>query len=314
MSRFHPIGLGATALAAVVLLGPARAQAQQHDPCPPLPQGAWAQEGGPVRVRFEAERVVVLREAGDLRAATILDRGPCKLIVRDNGLRSTWTLKGDAHALQLDLGSSSPPLSLVPLLGGAPSDLDISPAPLPPTGPVSPGEVKAISQELTARSQRDQDAAVSRDPEQQKKRPAIVDENLRYLREVVSRYGWVDIPRFGRPAAAAAILILKHGNDIRLMQAALPTVERDGIENGGGKELVSILVDAVLLATGHKQKYGTQLAEDGQGKPFALPVEDLAKVDEYRKTLGILSWSDYLKLASQALYNGVSIRVPRADE
>ena len=314
MSRFHPLGLGATALAVVVLLGPARAQAQQHDPCPPLPHGAWAQEGGPVRVRFEAERVVVLREAGDPRAATILDRGPCKLIVRDNGLRSTWTLRGDAHALQLDLGSLSPPLSLVPLSGGAPSDLDISPTPLPPTGPVSPGEVKAISQELTARSQRDQDAAVSRDPEQQKRRPAIVDENLRYLRDVVSRYGWVDIPRFGRPAAAAAILILKHGNDIRLMQAALPTVERDGIENGGGKELVSILVDAVLLATGHKQKYGTQLAEDGQGKPFALPVEDLAKVDEYRKTLGILSWSDYLRLASQALYNDVPIRVPRADE
>jgi hypothetical protein len=312
MSRSLRLGLGAAALAAL-LLGPPPVRARQGDPCAPLLQGAWAQEGGPVRVRFEAERVVLLRTAGDLRAAAILNRGPCKLTVRDNGLLSTWTIKGDARALQLDFGSSSPPLSLVPF-SAAPSELDISPAPLPPSGPVPPGEVKAISQELTARSQRDQDAAVSPDPQQQKTRPAIVDENLRYLREVVSRHGWVDIPRFGRPAAAAAILILKHGNDIRLMEAALPIVERDAIENGGGKELVSILVDAVLLATGHKQKYGTQLAEDGQGKPYALPVENLAKVDEYRKTLGILSWSDYLRLASQALYNGVPIRVPGADE
>jgi hypothetical protein len=298
---------------AALLLGPAPAPAQQHDPCPAQLQGAWAQEGGSVRVRFEAERVVVLRKEGDLRAATILDREPCKLTVRDGGLRSTWTMRGDGRALELDLGNSSPPLSLVPL-AATPAELDVSPTPLPPTGPVPPAEVKAITQELTARSKRDQDAAILPEPEQQKKRPAIIAENLRYLKEVVGRYGWVDIPRFGRPAAAAAILILKHGEDLRLMEAALPIVERDAIEHGGGKELVSILVDAVLLATGHKQKYGTQLTEDSQGKPYALPVEDLAKVDDYRKLLGILSWSDYLKLASQAFYNGAPIRLPRADE
>ncbi len=315
MSRLRPsrLGLGATALA-VLLLGPAAARAQQQQACTIRPlQGAWAQEGGPVKVRFEAERVVILGKDGDLRAATILEREPCKLTVRDNGVRSTWTLKGDAHALQLDLGDSSPPLNLVSL-SVTPSDLDISPEPLMPASAVPPAEVKAISQELTARSKRDQDAAVSPDPEQRKRRPAIVAENLHYLREVVARHGWVDIPRFGRPAAAAAILILKHGDDVRLMQAALPIVERDAIENGGGKELVSILVDEVLLTTGHKQKYGTQLAEDKQGKPYALPVESPAKVDEYRKQLGVLPWSDYLKLASQTLYNGVPIRLPRADE
>src|ERR1700761_702449 len=136
MSRLHAtrLGLGAIALAGL-LLGPAPAGAQ------PLPcsvaslQGAWAQEGGPVRIRFEADRVVILRKDGDLRAATILGREPCKLTVRDNGLRSNWTIKGDAHALLLDLGSSSPPLNLVPL-SAAPAELDINPVPLPPLGPV----------------------------------------------------------------------------------------------------------------------------------------------------------------------------------
>ena len=76
---------------------------------------------------------------------------------------------------------------------------------------------------------------------------------------MVNHYGWIDIPRFGKPAAAAAILIVKHADDVPLMQAALPIVERDARENGGGKELVSILVDEVLITTGHKQKYGTQI-------------------------------------------------------
>jgi hypothetical protein len=285
-------------------------------PCstpPPTLEGSWQQPGGTLKLRFEAERVVVLRKKGDLRAATILSRGPCQLVVRDEGLRSTWTLTGEAHSLQLDLGNSSPPFTLVPL-AGTPPELDISPAALPPPGPVPPAEVRAISDELTSRSKRDQAAAVSADPELKKSRPAIVAENLRYLQGVVGRYGWIDIPRFGRPAAAAAILILKHGEDVPLMEAALPIVEHDAIANGGGKELVSILVDEVLITTGHKQKYGTQLTEDAQGKPYALPVEDPAKVDEYRKLLGILPWADYLKLASQSVYNGVPVRVPTADE
>ena len=304
----------ATVLAAP-LLGPAPAPAQQpRCATPPALQGAWAQDGGPVRVRFEPGRVVVLRKEGDLRAATVLSRDLCRLVVRDEGLRSTWILTGEAHSLQLDLGNSSPPLKLVPL-AGTPPELDISPALLPPPGPVPPAEVKAISDELTSRSKRDQAAAVvSADPELKKSRPAIVAENLRYLQGVVGRYGWIDIPRFGRPAAAAAIPILKHGEDVPLMEAALPIVEHDAIANGGGKELVSILVDEVLITTGHKQKYGTQLTEDAQGKPYALPVEDPAKVDEYRKLLGILPWADYLRLASQSVYNGVPVRVPTADE
>lgn len=266
-----------------------------------------------MEVRFEAEQVIVLRKDGKLRAARILRRERCKLFVRYEGLRSTWAITGDSHSLKFDLGDSTAPASLIPL-AGAVHELDISPARLPPADPVPATEVKAVAAELTARSQRDQDLALSSDPEQSAKRALILVDNLHYLREEVGRYGWIDIPRFGRPAAAAAILILKHGDDVPLMEAALPIVEHDAIANGGGKELVSILVDEILITTGHKQKYGTQLSVDSQGRPFALPVEDPAKVDEYRRVLGILPWADYLKLASEALYKGVPVRIPTAEE
>jgi len=252
---------------------------------------------------------VVLRQDGEFRAATILSREPCKLVVRDQGLRSTWTLTGDEHALQLNEGKGA--LVLVPL-SSIPASLDIRPFPLPPLQPVPAEKVKEITQELTSRSRRDQEAY--KKPEERATRPGILAENGQYLRQVVGQYGWIDIPRFGRPAAAAAILIVKHAGDVPLMQAALPIVERDAIENGGGKELVSILVDDVLITTGHKQKYGTQIAEDGRGKPYVVPVEDPSKVDEYRKTLGILSWAEYLKRASDFYYSGAPIRLPGMDE
>jgi hypothetical protein len=285
--------------------------ADEH-PCvsPPAPKGAWAQQGGEVKISFEAERVVLLRSEGDLRAATILGREPCKLVVRDEGLRATWSLSGDEHALRLDLGKG-PALALVPL-PSVPPALDMNPLPLPLVRPVPPEKVQEVSRELTAREKRDQETATK--PDKKSERPAVLTENRRYLREVVGQYGWIDIPRFGRPAAAAAILIVKHGGDVPLMQAALPIVERDATENGGGKELASVLVDEVLITTGHRQKYGTQIAEDGNGKPYVVPVEDAAKVDEYRKALGIRPWSEYLKRASDALYGGAPIRMPGPDE
>jgi len=183
---------------------------------------------------------------------------------------------------------------------------------LPPLRPIPDEKVKEITQELASRERHDQE--ILRKPEEKSQQLLVQADNERYLREVVGRYGWIDIPRFGKPAAAAAILIVKHAEDVPLMQAALPIVERDAIENGGGKELVSILVDSLLITTGHKQKYGTQITEDASGKPFALPVEDPAKVDEYRKNLGIRPWAEYLNLASKALYEGAPIRLPGPDE
>jgi hypothetical protein len=280
-------------------------------PCtsPPSPQGAWTQQGGEAQFLFEPKGVVI-RQDGELRAATILSRDACKLIVRDQGLRSTWTLTGDKRALQLDQGKGA--LALMPL-PKVPSSLDIKPFPLPPVQAVAPETVKEVTLELVARERRDQEALKAK-PEQRDKQRAVQAENDRYLRELVTRYGWIDIPRFGKPAAAAAIVVVKHAEDVPLMLAALPIVERDARENGGGKELVSILVDETLITTGHKQKYGTQIMEDGNGKPFVVPVEDLGKVEENRKALGILPWADYLKRASDALYQGAAIRIPGPEE
>jgi hypothetical protein len=291
----------------LVLFACLQARAQASCLAPSTLAGAWTERGSANQVRFEPSRVI-LREKGLLRAATILRSEPCKILVRDQGILATWTLKaGESGAPELDQGKGA--VQLDPLSEAA-SSLDINPFPLPPPGPVPAEKMKEIAAELVAREARDQ-ASIKTDKD---KRPAILDDNIRYLRGVVTQYGWIDIPRFGKAAAAAAILIVKHSSDLALLQDALPVAEKDAKENGGGKELVSILVDDVLISTGHKQKYGTQIAEDEHGKPYVIPVEDLGKVEEYRKELGILSWKDYLKKASDFLYDGQTIRIPGPEE
>jgi hypothetical protein len=106
-----------------------------------------------------------------------------------------------------------------------------------------------------------------------------------------------------------AIVLLKHSGDLPLMEAALPVVEHDD----NGPQIVAILTDELLIATGHRQRYGTQLGELA-GKPCVVPIEDLPGLAERRRHLGLPPLADYLAEASKVLYDGAPIRIPGPDE
>jgi hypothetical protein len=273
-------------------------------------QGAWEKPGEALQVLFEKDRIVIQKN-GALSVATILKREPCKLSVRYQGLRSTWTATPDHGMLRLQADES---LTLRPL-ATIPPELDTDLSLLPAPGPVSPAEVKAVEEELLDRVKKDQDAAkdATKDATLKVRRPELLADNLRYLQALTRRVGWIDIPRFGKSSAAAAILIAKHASDLRLMRAALPIVERDVKEHGGSGEMFSVLYDELQITLGQRQRYGTQISADARGNPIILPLEDPGKVEEFRKVIGILSFKDYLKLASDNM-GGAPIRVAAGDE
>jgi hypothetical protein len=93
----------------------------------------------------------------------------------------------------------------------------------------------------------------------------------------------------------------------------MPTVEEDVKKHGGPGEMFSVLYDELQIELGNKQRYGTQIDADKDGHPFILPLEDPARVDEYRKEIGILSFEQYRKLASDNM-GGMTIRVAGSDE
>lgn len=269
-------------------------------------RGAWEKLGGGTQVLFQDDQIV-LRKDGALSVATVLKREPCELFVRYQGLRSVWKVASHEGTLTLQADES---LALRPL-AATPPELDLNLPVLPAPRPVPEAEARAIEHELALRGAKDQDAA--KDPALKAKRPEIMADNLRYLRDLTHQVGWIDIPRFGKPAASAAILIAKHGSDLRLMKAALPEVLRDVKEHGGSGEMFSVLYDELQITLGQRQRYGTQFIPDAKGQPFVLPIEDITKVDLFRKEIGILSFQEYLKMVSDNL-GGASVRVAGSDE
>ena len=294
-----------TALAVVPLLN------AQETPCtvakPPAVHSAWETNDRRLQILVNENDISIKRD-GNLSVAKILSREPCKLHVRYQGLQATWTLLLGEGNLQVK-GLDPATLQRLPQI---PPDLAVNSSGFPSTPPViAPAEAKDIEAELLKRVGNDQSSL--KDPTRKADRPAIMAANLEYLRSLTHRVGWIDIPRFGKSSASAAVLIAKHGSDLSLMKAALPIVEADVIKHGGSGEMYSVLYDELQITLGNRQRYGTQIDTDKEGRPYILPLEDLGKVDQYRKEIGILSFKDYLKLVSDNM-GGVTPRVAGSDE
>ena len=129
-------------------------------------------------------------------------------------------------------------------------------------------------------------------------------ENTAWLRTVTGKWGWIDVPRFGSDAANTAFLIVQHSGDVSLMTAALPEIEKDlKAKHLPDGQDYALLYDRLQLMLGHKQRYGSQIGMTDKGELSVLPLEDPAKVDEYRKEMGMQPLTDYLAILKK-LYQG----------
>jgi hypothetical protein len=304
------LALSASLGAGAPLLAMSGIVTTQETPCAAQassPRGAWESDGQKTQVLFQGDEII-FRKNGTLSVAKILSREPCRLVVRYQGLKALWSVAGGADGT-LELKTDEA-LKLRPL-AAVPPDLDINTSPFPKPGPVTPEEAKAIEKELLARVGKDQE--VLKNPALKSKREEVVKDNHAYLVNLTRKLGWIDVLRFGKDAASAAILLAKHSGDLLLLKAAMPIVEADVKEHGGPGEMFSVLYDELQIELGNKQRYGTQIDTDKEGRPFILPLEDLSKVDEFRKEIGILSFEQYRKLASDNM-GGITIRVAGTDE
>ena len=83
----------------------------------------------------------------------------------------------------------------------------------------------------------------------------------------------------------------------------LPLVEQMATEGYVGVDEYAILYDRVAMGQNRHQRYGSQLVQFGAvdaQKLYVWPIEDGAKVDSLRNTVGMSSFSDYLKDIEEA--------------
>jgi hypothetical protein len=210
-----------------------------------------------------------------------------------------------------------------------PPDLVLTPLLLPKAMPLSLERVQAIQGELWRRFQEDQEALmfthgppvpkdqpflrprydpkVSWGEERDLRRVQVVSGNTKYLTELVSAVGWIDVPRFGYPASNAAFFLVQHSDNLPLMLAALPGIKEDVDAGRTGGDAYALLFDRLQLNLGEKQRYGSQLMKEESGEYSLFPVEDPAKLDDLRKDLGMVPIAQYV-----AVFGTTSVRISGA--
>lgn len=135
----------------------------------------------------------------------------------------------------------------------------------------------------------------------------MTKDNLDFLTNLVGDIGWIDVERFGAQTAVYATILAKHTEDLRLMMAILPQAQKD-LKLSGEGQTYAVLYDGLQIELGGKQRYGTQIAEDDQGEPYVLPVEDPRKINAYLDEMGLPPYSQYLADLKEYFYPDKSIR------
>ncbi|HEU4884360.1 MAG TPA: DUF6624 domain-containing protein [Longimicrobium sp.] len=127
------------------------------------------------------------------------------------------------------------------------------------------------------------------------------------VREIMATHGWPGISRVGPEAANAAFLLVQHTADnalqaeaLRLMQAASP----------GDVALpdLALLTDRVRVRQGLPQLYGSQFSAV-DGRWIADPIDDIARLDERRASMGLPPMADYVRMIAE-MTGGAEVIVP----
>ena len=215
------------------------------------------------------------------------------------------TVKYELHGDELTLTQETPqgPLKMTARrLATVPEELLLRPVKLGPASPVAADRLQQIQKEFASRRKEDQrirerfmdspTGVTRQDVEEMQK---IDGDNTQYVKKLVAEMGWIDAGRFGREASNTAFLIVQHSGNLPLMLAALPEIEKDVKAGKADGQDFALLYDRTQLSLGNPQRYGSQIGQAG-GKMVVLPVENREKIDEYRKSMGMMPLADYLKL------------------
>jgi hypothetical protein len=124
-------------------------------------------------------------------------------------------------------------------------------------------------------------------------------QNLIWLKEVVTKHGWPSKSLVGGQGAKDAWLLVQHADTDRDFQQKcldqMKTLSKDEVDPRD----TAYLTDRVLVGTGKRQLYGTQVIII-DGKFIPNPIENPDQVDERRKAIGMESLQEYLKFVEQA--------------
>lgn len=145
--------------------------------------------------------------------------------------------------------------------------------------------------------------------ENQKLIPAtneLGEKHLLRLCEIVKQYGWVSKEMIGEEGAAAALLLIKANQSFEFQRQIFPVVVAAAKKGYVGNQEVAWLIDSIRTGAGLPQIFGTQ-TKIRNDVFYLYPLQNEAKVDEYRKLYNLPPIRDYIKFL-QSKYQTVVLK------
>jgi hypothetical protein len=186
-------------------------------------------------------------------------------------------------------------------------------APLAAQTPADSAAIDALRRELLEMGRLDQEVREGFSPERVQdtaymRRMSSVDSaHTARIREILRVHGWPRISRVGPEAAGAAFLLVQHTADNELQRQALALMEAAPRGEVALPDL-ALLTDRVRVRQGLPQLYGSQFSAV-DGRWIADPIEDVARLDERRASMGLPPMADYVRLIAQ-MTGGAEVVVP----
>jgi len=117
---------------------------------------------------------------------------------------------------------------------------------------------------------------------------AMHNRNAKELNDIINKINYPTIDKVGKEASEAAWLIIQHSiGQPEFMKKCLRLLEQAVEEDKANPKNLAYLSDRIAVFEGKHQIYGTQFNWDKNGKLSPEPFDNLTKVNQRRKSIGL---------------------------
>ena len=113
-------------------------------------------------------------------------------------------------------------------------------------------------------------------------------QNAKTLAKIIDHIGYPTIDKVGQAASEAAWLLIQHSiGHPHFMKRCVQLLETAVQEQKAAPRNLAYLIDRIAFYEGKPQLYGTQFDWDKNGKMSPQAFDDLTKVNQRRKAIGL---------------------------
>lgn len=129
---------------------------------------------------------------------------------------------------------------------------------------------------------------------------AVHNTNAEILNNIIDRIGYPTVDKVGKEANEAAWLVIQHSiGQPEFMKKCAVLLEKGIAENRADAKQLAYLTDRIAVFEGRKQLYGTNFDWDENREMNPYPFDDLEKVNQRRRTIGLNSLEEQTEIIRQ---------------